>query len=327
MKRIFPFSKYYALLNKLFFNKNNLTQEFLSPILKELLLLILILLSHFYLFNQKDKFPLLSTTNMDIFRKKKTIYALWTLSSNFLDDMLPSLFSFIRFHYHEHNLQIYLVSNVTSFLDQKSKVDFLQSSTVNIIFEFFDTSNLPNTSINYPTKEICAIRVLWSEKHPEIKRYLYADGDLIFRSNIADIYYMNFGNNYAIVGPDTYFFKKKIGTSEFVPYYFNSGMIVFNAEMLRRENISQKYLFYYHALQKEFLIYPDQDIMNILFWGHNILLNVSYNEYRNPNYYKSKIYHFYKEKPYGCKRKEKFFKEWNLYCGYIKEKKAPYHIY
>ena len=221
-----------------FFAKCCKNSKINQSIYRDLIVLIIILLSFIFFLIFSDPFfiDFFDAITIKESYKNETLIALWTISTSYLDEMLPSLYSFIQHHYRRHPLKIYLVSNEESILQQTNKIEFLQSPTVQIFFEFYNTSNFPTSQSEYPYKEICALRILWAETHPEISRYIYADGDVIFRADIDYIYFTDFGDNFAVVGKDDRFDHKDIGTSQFTPYYFNSGVLVLNADMIRKEN-------------------------------------------------------------------------------------------
>src|SRR5690606_35046685 len=83
-----------------------------------------------------------------------------------------------------------------------------------------------------------------------------------------------------------------LGIPELARDYFNSGVVFANLHVWREKKLLSKAFEVLHERQKE-LLYFDQDILNILFVGHVILLRRDFNciygvdqELKNKNEYR-----------------------------------------
>lgn len=113
---------------------------------------------------------------------------------------------------------------------------------------------------------------------PNLDKILYVDGDVLFQSDLINLYNEDISKNYAGVVIDynglTYpsEFKKRLRVKN--KYYFNSGMLLLNLKKLREDNIPQK-LIKYRLYKNNF--YMDQDAFNVVFKDNVKYLSLNYN--------------------------------------------------
>jgi lipopolysaccharide biosynthesis glycosyltransferase len=98
-------------------------------------------------------------------------------------------------------------------------------------------------------------------------KVLYLDADTLVQGNLLELWETKLEDYYAAGVFDLYIdlidYKKEIGFSK-DDLYVNAGVILFNLDAIRRDNISQKLL----SAAKEFsgkVRFQDQDILNIIF--------------------------------------------------------------
>lgn len=116
-----------------------------------------------------------------------------------------------------------------------------------------------------------------------IDRVLYLDVDIIVNKSLSKFYNQNFDGNYLVVCEGIGMSKIDKSTYEnlnipFDEKYFNSGVILYNLEMLR-QNFNIKTFFNYISKKRDVLTMPDQDVLNALFYD-----KVKYNDYKLYNY-------------------------------------------
>lgn len=115
-------------------------------------------------------------------------------------------------------------------------------------------------------------RLMVAELLPDsVDRILYLDSDIIVDGNISDLYYMDMGGNYIAASEDTDILDEndisRIGLKN-TSLYLNSGVIVFDLKKIRKDKILTVDTI--KATIEKYgkkLIFPDQDIMNIIFEG------------------------------------------------------------
>ena len=110
------------------------------------------------------------------------------------------------------------------------------------------------------------------ENHEKI---LYCDSDIIFAQDISDIFDIDLNKKYAAVVKDAagmilHYDHARLDKES----YFNSGVMLLNAEKLRAENAFHKMLSLRSTLDNK---YMDQDVFNIYFGDDVLYLDHRYN--------------------------------------------------
>ena len=104
---------------------------------------------------------------------------------------------------------------------------------------------------------------------------LYIDGDVLFHSDLINLYSTDIENYYAAVVKDmpSYIWGdiSELGLSD----YFNSGMMLLNLKKMRQDRIKDK-LFYYKKNEVRH-IFMDQDAFNMVFKDQIIFVSPIYN--------------------------------------------------
>lgn len=114
---------------------------------------------------------------------------------------------------------------------------------------------------------------------PQYDKVIYSDVDVIFRTDLSDVYLMDMEENYVagVIAYGFHFIRKevqyltKIGID--VSKYINSGILVINSKLQRDKKLKPNY--FEHAKKK--YIYQDQDIINIVCKDHIAFLSIAYN--------------------------------------------------
>lgn len=100
---------------------------------------------------------------------------------------------------------------------------------------------------------------------PDVEKVLYLDGDILVKKDISRLYYIDIESFYGaavcdIAGVMVYDLASKLG----VEYYINSGVILLNLSMMRKEKVAAKLLEANESLPA-FSIFTDQDAFNLAF--------------------------------------------------------------
>ena len=140
-------------------------------------------------------------------------------------------------------------------LDKNSKISFLEMGSL------FQSG--------YEIREIstaCYYRLMIPWLIPHEDKIIYCDVDVIFQTDLTDIYGIDLKDSYVAGGlPNTkdgwkqfdkYF--KKIGLD--YKKYINSGILVINSKLQRENNLREEY----SKLAEQRFLYQDQDIINIV---------------------------------------------------------------
>lgn len=106
-------------------------------------------------------------------------------------------------------------------------------------------------------------------------KVIYIDGDIIVRKDLLNLYKSNLGDNYVGAVGDS---AKIYSGREIVKKcdkYFNSGVMVLNLKLLRKDNIPEK--LYRQKQQMKDMTLMDQDVFNIVLNPKVKLLPIKYN--------------------------------------------------
>lgn len=123
------------------------------------------------------------------------------------------------------------------------------------------------TTARYP-KEIY-YRIFAAKYLPEtVERVLYLDPDIIVNGSLKELYHLDMKEYYFAAASHTGPLMRKINEirldMEEESPYINSGVMLMNLELLRREQDYQE-VFDFIEKRKNFLILPDQDIISSLY--------------------------------------------------------------
>ena len=109
-------------------------------------------------------------------------------------------------------------------------------------------------------------RLAIPELFPQFDKVIYADVDMIFRQDLAEIYQTNLENNYIAATYDLGMnliegWKQYVqALPELVPgEYIQAGFLIMNCQLLRKEKVIEQFKLY----AKRKFKFQDQDILNI----------------------------------------------------------------
>jgi lipopolysaccharide biosynthesis glycosyltransferase len=136
-----------------------------------------------------------------------------------------------------------------------------------------------NFSFKGRISRIGITRLILSEVLPKtVNKVLYLDSDIIVSDDLAKLYNIDLKNNPIGMVLDIYstrFYKN--------PGYYNSGVIIMDLDMWRREKISEKIIEYFHenmdlfVAEKPKYLAADQDLLNILLKNRTTTLPLRWN--------------------------------------------------
>jgi lipopolysaccharide biosynthesis glycosyltransferase len=189
----------------------------------------------------------------------------------------------------------------------------------------FSEAKLPSFHIT----EECYYRLLLPKILYKEKRTLYLDIDILVFRRLSDLWNINLdGYACAAVCEGQYprnsllCYAKPIALEN--QRYFNSGVILFNLEYIRNENLS---LLPFDILKEwgDKVGYADQDVLNLAYYGKVKFISQSYNFMgkwllsEKPSKVVIRHYTSFSQKPWNCKLK-RF--TWIKYAWYLA--KSPY---
>ncbi|MBR1617324.1 glycosyltransferase family 8 protein [bacterium] len=110
-----------------------------------------------------------------------------------------------------------------------------------------------------------------------LDKIIYLDSDIIVQKDLSQLYNIDLKDNYAAVVKDMVGIKAK-GLDEVVGVkdYFNSGVMLLNLDLIRKDNLKDKLIKLKLESPKTWTR-MDQDVLNYAFGDKTILLEVKYN--------------------------------------------------
>ena len=163
---------------------------------------------------------------------------------------------------------------------------------------------------------------------PEISKIIYFDCDMVVNSSLEELFNVNL-DNYLVAG--VHDIDKK--TVQKNPNYVNAGMLVFNLDLIRKENIEEKFLKYTKE-NLSTITCGDQTIINEVCIEKIKVLddtwNVQTSDFMNRSNYTNKpkvIHYIAKNKPW-CRASLCYFK--NCYLKYLQLtpwKKSAFEVF
>lgn len=162
-------------------------------------------------------------------------------------------------------LSIQRVNELSVWIDKMCHANLKEIYVDNTLFDNAPTQKWWPKEIYY--------RILAFELLPQTEsRALWFDADIVVNGNIDDFYNQKFDDSYAVVCPGCNQSFKKILHLPDEYSYFNSGVILYNLEKIRKDFTVYDF-FKCVELNKERLRAPDQDVLNMMFAG-----KVKYND-------------------------------------------------
>ena len=105
-----------------------------------------------------------------------------------------------------------------------------------------------------------------------IKKMLYLDCDMIVMTSLSSLYATEISDQYGAVVAEA----KKVAHLPIGYPYFNSGMILFNLEKYRNDNMEEKAIQFGYE-HPDWVRYHDQDFLNYIFQGNVVFLPFKWN--------------------------------------------------
>ena len=189
---------------------------------------------------------------------------LFSINAKFIGLTKTCIRSIIRF---DKNIDFYILHHD---LNQKH-MDDLRRSFLECTFYFIEVKEeefkgFPISS-RYPLE--IYYRLFASDLLPKtLDRILYLDVDIVVIQSLRELYNMDFERNLYIASSHvnermTHLNAKRLGLKEDVPY-INTGVLLMNLELLRKQLNKQDILNYVNAYKKNLVLF-DQDVLTALY--------------------------------------------------------------
>lgn len=219
--------------------------------------------------------------------------------------MFTSLFENNKFE----SINIYVLYSSLSLKDKYKISKCIKRYNQYIFFRKINDNIFKGYPLGYHfTKEIYYRLLLHNILPKNLDRVLYLDVDIVINGSIKKFYWQNFGYQTKWGNKENFFIvckscavNKEMCKRLNIPLhmkYFCSGVMIYNLQKLREE-VKLEYIFKHIENIKNKLIYPDQDILNSLFYNKVKFENykvygvlVSRLNKEDLYYKKAKIFHY-----------------------------------
>lgn len=184
----------------------------------------------------------------------------FSIDDNFAEQLCVTMLSVIKNKNDDDELHFYIIDkNITK--TNKEKISSLagkyscKAKFLKVNPEKFE--HCPH--VNEHVSLVSYYRVMLPDLIPDEDKLLYLDCDIIVRTGLSDIFKTNLTDNYAALVQDVNEedHKKRLNLNK----YCNSGVILFNANLWRKDNITEKVLDWVQY-NNSIMVFQDQDAIN-----------------------------------------------------------------
>lgn len=204
-------------------------------------------------------------------QNKKIIPVFYSADDNYVPFLQVSVLSLKE---HRTADKIYRVHVLNTGISEEHKKSLLNLRDVNLEIEFNDVSSMINKLTDtlelrdYYTYAIY-YRLFIADLFKCYDKAVYLDCDTAIISDIAELYETELGDNLiagvpdgavSVIEPFQVYTKKVLGIN--ANNYFNSGVIVMNLDLLRKEDFYNKFTELF--AKYKFRVAPDQDCLNLV---------------------------------------------------------------
>ena len=113
---------------------------------------------------------------------------------------------------------------------------------------------------------------------PHLDRVIYLDSDILIQGDLSELWQADISNLYAAVVKDSKCLESGHSHLEWLGFrqgsYFNSGVMLLNLRLMRRDGITAKLMDYRIRGRNRFM---DQDALNVVFGGQVRFVSIRYN--------------------------------------------------
>lgn len=231
-----------------------------------------------------------------------------SINSNYLKYALTMLYSF--FKNNKYSVSVYLLYSSLNNEEINKIKNLVEKNNSNLICIKIENEKIPEfITMDYFSIE-ASYRLLLPYVLPvNVKRVVWIDSDMIIRSDISELFYLNIEDNVIACCKDISHIGNSINPNlsrlkiKNTNNYFNSGLVVFNVNKYKELFDIKEYNKIIKKLSN-IIKYPDQDILNYVFQSKIYELDSNYNVYFTSNYkhrdknnikqmkQKGKIYHY-----------------------------------
>lgn len=214
-------------------------------------------------------------------KEEQEINLVLITDSRYTPTTMTSMLSAIKNKCPSSIYNYYIVTENATELDKQSLMSLkkLAPDTVNINIIERPEPDLPYENMQrFLQYKVGMHKIYLPEILKDLDKVIYMDGDTIVLKDLRELYNIDVSNVYASVAKDGIYYRFPKEMAEMGldkrGFYFNSGVMLYNLDMQRRDNIVEK-LVEYIKTHEDF--YGDQDVLNVVFEDKLKLMSYRYN--------------------------------------------------
>lgn len=204
----------------------------------------------------------------------------FTIDNNYPVFTLLAINTILQNNKSDSHYNFYIVENNLSDKNKEKMAEYVKERKQNIEFINIDTDVIDDGEYFFGFSgritQIAMARIMLAELLPKnVHKVIYLDGDICVTEDLKNLYEIDLGNypaglalNFSVF-ESVNLFKLKDG-------YYNSGVILMDLDLWRKENLSKKMVdfvknnkdkFVYLGIDSNVFLYPDQDLINVILNG------------------------------------------------------------
>lgn len=209
---------------------------------------------------------------------KNTIKITYSCDDNYTLPLLCSIQSIIHNSDKNNLYEIYILHDKERLCNKnKNYIKKMTKQNVRINFIQIDFSIFKDFPISKQCDHISKetyFRFLLPEIFHDVQKILYIDCDTIVLSNLLELYLTDIFDFYIAGVEDAYSFEfcERLNIKK----YINAGVLLFNLEKIRKENLQAK-LFKYAVDHRDAIPLQDQDVLNAVLQNGIKMLDKKWN--------------------------------------------------
>lgn len=233
------------------------------------------------------------------------------IDNNYAEQLAVTIASILKNNTSNSSLKFFVLNSNLSEHNKQKIILMKKYKNFDIEFVYVDENLFEDLPTNYHLKSLNYARILLPNV-VNVDKILFLDCDLLVNKDLSSLYSIEISNVFAGVVQERLAYSTALRRQYDnlqIKHYFNAGVILFNLEKARKENIVEKTINFINNNQEKLMLL-DQCALNFAFHDNVTFINKKYNfqyklgysekDYRNLlKTDEPAILHFVgKEKPY-----------------------------
>lgn len=212
------------------------------------------------------------------------MHIFFAANNRYVKPLTVALSSLLRYAHEQDNINIYILTNDISLLNRWLIKSLVKKRRQHIEFLSVDNKLFASMPVMRHFEQQNYYRFIIPQLKPNLSKALYLDSDIVVTRSLNRLWNTNLGDNY--VGAVSDFgmlleicqkqLASKSSILSFDGSYFNSGVLLINLDLWKKDKIAQK-LFSDTIKIKDKILYADQCVLNYTLKGRVQYLPYKYN--------------------------------------------------